>query len=141
MATLQGAVDELIAVVAAVSGINYAPDDPTEQIPVDPAAVVYATNGYLSGNRASAEDKSLHDIQIAVLMPLVDMALCMKVMLPLYELVVSALITHLNGSTSNHYDTWSSLTYTLGPIDWPQGQLMFGYVFTLGEVKIINEVS
>lgn len=140
MATLQGAIDELIAVMATVSGVNAAPSDPTEQVSIWPAAMVYGSDGYLADIRASAEDKSLHSVQIAVIMPLNDMAICTQIMVPLYEPIASALITHLNGRTSSHYQTWAGWSYTLGPIDWPSGQLMYGYVFTINEVKIINDI-
>lgn len=140
MPTLQGAIGEFVDVIGAVSGIKAAPDDPAEQVTLWPAAMTYATNGNVSENRASIEDKSLHDVTIAVIMPLQDMRQATKTMLPLYEPIVAALITHLNGRTSTNYQTWASLEYTLGPIDWPQGQLMFGYIFTLRGVKIINDI-
>lgn len=140
MATLQGAISELVNVIADVSGINYVPDEPSEQISAWPAAMIYATDGLVSGMRASTENKSLHNVAIAIIMPLQDMRLATEIMLPFYELVTDALITHLNGRTSAHYSTWSELNYTLGPIEWPSGQLMYGYIFTIGGLKIINEV-
>lgn len=140
MATLQGAIAELVDVIAAVDGINHAPDEPSEQINNWPAAMTYATNGFVSGNRASAENKSLHDVTIAVLMPLNDMRQATKTMLPLYEKITDALISHLNGRTSANYSTWGSLDYTMGPIEWPQSLEMYGYIFTIRELKIINEI-
>jgi len=141
MATLQGAIAELIDAIGAVPGVQFAPDEPIEQIVGWPVAMAYMTDGLLSGNRASQENKSLHNVQIAVLMPLNDLRQCMLTMLPLMEPIVNALITHLNGRTSNNYSTWGNLTWILGPIEWPQGQDMFGYVFTIEGMKIINEIS
>lgn len=138
--TLQGAIHELVAVVGDIPGIHHVPKEPSEQITSFPAAMTYATNGYVSGNRASMENKTLHDVTIAVLMPLNDMRQATITMLPLYEAVTDALIGHLNGRTSQHYSTWGSLEYTLGPIEWPQGQLMYGYLFTLREMKIMREI-
>jgi hypothetical protein len=102
--------------------------------------MTYATDGVLSGNRASAENKTLHTVTVAVIMPLNDMRQATKTMLPLYEPISNALIAHLNGRTSANYSTWGALEYTLGPIEWPQGQIMYGYIFTLREMKIINEL-
>jgi len=141
MATLQGAIAELIDVIGAVSGVQFAPDEPIEQVVGWPVAMAYMTDGLLSGNRASQENKSLHTVQIAVIMPLNDLRQCMLTMLPLMEPIVDALISHLNGRTSNHYSTWGGLSWTLGPIEWPQGQDMFGYVFAVEGMKIINEIS
>ena len=137
MATLQGAITEIITQVGTVAGIKHAPTDPQEQVTAWPAAFAYTTDGALSPNRASIEDKSLHNISIAVLMPLTDLRQCMLVMLPLYELIMDVLITHLNDRASSHYAAWGGIRYTLGPVDWG-GNLMFGYVFTIENVKIRN---
>ena len=141
MATIEGAINELIDELAQIQGIYNAPPTPLEQVTAWPVAMVYNSSGQLSENRASFEDKSLHDVEIVVLMPLNNLNLAVRTMLPLYELVVKKLIQHLNGRTSNNYETWQTLNYTLGPIDWPQGQLMYGYLFTIGGMKIINDVS
>ena len=141
MATLQGAISEIVDVIAAVDSVNHVPDEPTEQVTIWPAAMVYATDGLVSPNRASVENKTLHSITVAVIMPLNDMRQATKIMLPLYEPIANALIGHLNGRTSQNYSTWGGLEYTLGPIEWPQGQVMYGYIFTLREVKIINDIT
>lgn len=136
MATLQGAIQELIAQIATVSGINDAPNEPREQAQSWPAAFPYATDGRLSRIRASTEDKSLHTVNIAVIMPRKG-GQEWQVMLPLYEPIVAALLNHLNGRTSSHYSTWGELSHTLSPIQWG-GMEMFGYIFTISELKIIN---
>lgn len=140
MPTLQGAIAEIVDTIATVNGINHTPDEPEQQITLWPAAMTFVTEGSLSDNRASVEDKSLHNIAIAVLMPLNDMRQCMLTMLPLYEPIVAALIGHLNGRTSSHYQSWLGLNYTLGPIDWPQGDQMFGYLFQITGLKIMNDI-
>lgn len=141
MATLAGATAELVSVISGVSGVKYAPSEPSEQIKSWPVAMTYTTDGRVSELRASIENKSLHTINIAVLMPLNDLRQAVLTMLPLYEPITDALINHLNGRTSTQYATWRNLAYTLGPVEWPTGDVMYGYVFTLQEVKIQNDLS
>jgi hypothetical protein len=140
MATLQGAIAELVDVIAAVDGIIHAPDEPSEQIATWPAAMTYATDG-TAINEPPDVAKDLHNIQIVVIMPLVDYRQVMKTLLPLYEPIRNDLIAHRNGRTSAHYATFGTIAYTLGPIEWTQGQEMFGYVFTIQNLKIINGVT
>ena len=139
MATLQGAIAELIAVVGAVEGINYYPDEPGEAIPLWPAAMVYATNG---GAGAGGNDiqTDLHNIELAVIMPAVDMRQQAKTILPLYETITAALWNHRNGQTSSHYSTFTDITYTLGPLEWPSGESWYGFVFTITGLKIQNNI-
>lgn len=140
MATLQGAIVELINVVEAVSGINYAPDEPSEQITVWPAAFAYATEG-VSINEPPDLAKDLHNIQIAVVVPLNDYRQATLTLLPLYEPIRNALIAHRNGRTSSHYITFGNITYSMGPIDWPQGDTMYAFIFNIQGVKIFNEIT
>ena len=139
MATLQGAIIELINVIEALDDINYAPDEPNESVTVWPAAFAYATDG-ININEPPDISKDLHTVQIAVLMPLNDYRQATKVMLPLYESITGAINNHRNDRTSAHYATFGGIRYTLGPIDWPQGELMYGYIFTIENLKIINEL-
>ena len=139
MATLQGAIAELVAVVGAVDGVNYYPDEPGEQIPLWPAAMVYMTDGVTgaSGNDLKTDK---HNIQIAVIMPAIDMRQQAKTMLPLFEPITAALWAHRNSYTSAHYDTFIGIAHSLGPMEWPSGELWYGYVFTLQELKIQNNI-
>ena len=139
MTNLQGAISELVAVIGAVNGVHHAPDEPGEQVSAWPAAMTYATDG-ISRNEPPDTVKSLHSVQVAVIMPLNDMRQATRAMLPLYETITAALYTHRNGRTSAHYDTFGEISYTLGPIDWPQGQVMYGYVFTIPAIKIRNTI-
>lgn len=140
MATLQGAIQELIGVINALSGIKYAPDEPNESVTAWPAAFAYATDG-VAWNEPPPVAKDLHNIQIAVVMPFNDYRQATRTMLPLYESIRNAIISHRNGRTSSHYNTFGAIRYTLGPVEWAQGELMYGYVFTLEDVKIINTVT
>lgn len=139
MATLQGAIDEFITVMDAVSGIQYVPPDPTEQVPVWPAAVVYLADG-VSRNQPQGVMTQLHNVTIAFVMPLVDLAQCTRTMLSYAQSIPEALFDHRNGRTSAHYATFGDISHTLGPIEWPQGQEFFGYLFRIEGVKVQNEI-
>jgi len=91
-------------------------------------------------NRPADVATDLHSLQIAVLMPLNDIAQAVNTMLPLYEPIIAAIFNHRNGRTSAHYQTFGDIVYTLGPIDWAGGTLMYGYVFTIQEVKLQNVI-
>ena len=138
--TLQGAIHELVAELRGIANINYAPDTPTENAPQYPAAMAYATDG-LSINEPANVAKDLHNISIAVFMPMTDYAIVIGIMLPLYEPIRNAFIAHRNSRTSQHYSTFGNITYTLGQIDWGGGQLMYGYVFTIENLKIMNTIN
>ena len=138
MATLDGAITELIGVISGVSGIQVAPTSPAEQVTAYPAAFAYATSGR-SRNAPAGSTTDLHAVQIAVLMPLNDMGQATQTMLPLYEPMIAALINYRDNRTSSNFQTFGDITYTLGPIDWG-GVVMYGYVLTLEEVKIQNVI-
>lgn len=140
MATLIGAIGELITEIGGVDGINYAPTDPTRSAPpVWPVAMAYGSTGR-QGDRGQTQDKSLHDVRLAVLMPVIDYRQEIQTLTPLYEPIIKALLQHLNGRTSSHYDTFVDITYTFGPVDWA-GQAMFGFIFTITGLKILNDIS
>ena len=141
MATIQGAIDEIISDLAAIDGINLAPSDPVETVPIFPAAIVYTTDGTVSTTKASLWDHSLHNVAIAVIMPLNDYAYCMQTMLALYEPIIAAILTRQQVTKSSHFSTFGNIDYTLGVIDWPQGQEMFGYIFVIREMKIQNAIT
>lgn len=141
MATLQGAIDELIAVVDAVTGINYAPGDPPGQINASVAAVVYGSRGANKGGPGSTMMTDLHDVTIAVVMPFTSFEHCNQVMLPFCELITEALRDHLRGRTSAHYSTFGDIRYVYGPIEWPAGIIMLGYLFTIENLKIQNTIT
>ena len=136
MATLQGALDELITVIDAVSGVNWAPADPPGNVPVGPTAVVYASTGRLFTDTPETY-RGLHNVEIALIMPEGTLPQQVQAMLPLLEPVVAAIITHRNGQTSSHYSTFSDINYVFGPINWG-GQLHTGFIFTIQDLKIRN---
>lgn len=142
MATLQGALDELVTVLDAVTGVNYVPPDPPNSIPTGPTAVPYASGGSF-GSETFGTYKGMHNPVIALVLPQgVSLSIANQVMLPLLEPTIDALYGHRNGVTSSHYSTFTEINYTYGPIEWPpDGRLLVGFLFTIRGLKIINTVS
>jgi hypothetical protein len=137
VATLQGALDELIGVMRDVSGVTHAPDDPGLQVVEYPAAMVYVSEGTLK-NQPQNVRTDLHTVQIAVIMPTSELEYTNQTMLALLEPIAGALFSHHNGRTSLHYQTFGEIQYTYGPIEWPSGVQYFGYIFTINGLKIQN---
>lgn len=138
--TLQGAIGEFIEVCLSVTGIRRAPRDPEEQINIWPVAMAYAATGNFATEPAG-EFTGLHDVQIAVLMPLQSLRLCTQIILPFVESVPEALYEHRNQRLSQHYETFADIDYTLGPIEWVPELYMYGIVFTIRGLKILNTVA
>ena len=139
MATLQGAIDELIVVVDAVAGVNWAPSDPPPTVPIGPAAIVYASSGFYGGE-AYGTYEGKHNIEIPLLLPEGSQEQQVQALLPLLELIIDALYGHRKGSTSSHYETFVRIDYTFGPVTW-DAQRMTGFVFTIIGLKITNTVT
>jgi hypothetical protein len=138
--TLYGALAELVTVVDAVAGVDWAPEQPPEQIGRGPAAVVYASNGQWGkedGMAAWGVNKGLHAPQIALIMPQGDQAMQSEVLLPMAEPIAQALETHRNGKTSSHYSTFLYITYFFGGVNW-NGLTSAGIIFTIHGLKIEN---
>lgn len=138
MATLAGAIAEFVDVIAAVSGIRFSPDTPTESLPVGPAAFVFTANGQSIGAPADSVT-TLHDITVAILSPIGSLPATVDLLLPLYEPIEAALYSHRNGRTSAHYQTFAGVDYTFGPVDW-NGIAAIGFLVTVRGVKIQNSI-
>lgn len=140
MATLQGAIDEFIAVMRQTTGPRFVPDDPPPDIPAYPAAIAYGSDGEYTDVPAGRYT-GLHNVIVALVMPLnAGIQVCTQTMLPYAETVPHALYEHRNGRTSSHYETFEFISYSLGPLEWPRGQEQYGFLFTIHGVKIHNEV-
>ena len=139
MATLQGFIDEVIAEVANVNGIRQAPNDPPEKISAWPIAVVYSTSG-VAKNAPAQTMTTLDDVTIAVLVPLVDMARKVALLLPFRESVPMAINSKLMSTGYTNAQTFGDITHTFGPVDWA-GMECFGWLFTIKSVKIQTVIT
>lgn len=135
MATLQGAIDEIIDELADVEGIQRAPDDPEQQIVVWPVAMAYASES-VSVLDASNTKKDLHDITIAVLMPLVSLPHAVQITLPMFDRITEVLWDHLQGQTSAHYSQFRDISGSFGPIEWGNNEVYFGWLIKVNQLKI-----
>lgn len=105
------------------------------------------TNQFVSNYSAHAVLTNLNDVTIAVVAPLGDLAKVTKFMTPLLESVPHEVYkrfyheseSNVNSDHVQHIGT--EIQGTMGPIEWPQGQEMFGILFTLLGVKVQNKIS
>lgn len=134
MASLEGFVDELIAVVRQASGIRYAPDDPPTQIATDPAAVVWLTSG--RNIMAPAGVITYHyTVRVGLLTSMQNIATANQRILPRVEPVIEAIWGRLAASGFANCQNIGQITFTYGPVEWG-GVWQFGAVIDLEEVKI-----
>lgn len=139
-ATIEGTIAELMGVLRDINGIQYAPDEPNEQVTAWPAAFGYPVAGRLADGYPSGMYTVKHTVEIALMMPENDYRLMTKIIVPLIDPVYNALVSYNNDQTSSHFNTFATISYTLGGIPWTQGQDMYGVVFTLEDVKIMNNL-
>ena len=135
--TLDGFIDECIAVIRDVSGIETVPDNPVGQVGASPFSTVYTTAGR---DRGGPGDKrtSLDDVTIAVMVHQSAMRRWIDTLLPMRESVPQALYDRLNGVEGfTHSQNFNEINVFFGPIDWGEVQ-MFGWLFTIEQVHRIN---
>lgn len=137
-ANLQDAIDEILATIRAVPGIQDA-DTPSEQIPEDPAAMAYSSGGTLGESYPAGMNKSLHDIVLLILTNYSEMSQSIEAMQALYEPVTDALLLAIINGPPDSYDTWSNISYLLGETTWA-GEKKYGYTFVLEGVKITRVI-
>jgi hypothetical protein len=136
MATLEGFIDELIAVVRSASGIKYAPDDPPASIANDPAAIVWLTDG-----RSVIGPPELatyhHGVRVGLITSLQDTKIANQRILPKIETVIEAIWNKLRSSSDgfDHCQNIEQITFTYGPIQWAD-IWYFGALIDLEDVKI-----
>jgi hypothetical protein len=138
LATLEGFLDELIAVVRDVSGIAFVPDDPPARLASHPAGVVW-----LTGGRSVIGPPGLatyhHDVRIGLMTAIENTAVANQRILPQIEPVIEAIWTGLTTSAFVNCQNIEGITYTYGPIQWAD-IWYFGAIIDLEEVKIQREL-
>lgn len=136
MASLEGFLDELIAVVGSASGIRYAPQDPPSSIASDPAAVVWLASGECVIGPPELATYH-HDVRISLMTSMQNIAIANQRILPRIETVIEAVWDKLR-SSADGFDNCQNIeriTFTYGPIQW--GDVWyFGALIDLEEVKI-----
>lgn len=142
---LQGFIDEVLQVLRGLFDYAYTPDNPSINPGTFPYVTVYMANGTSKGEPAGLISKDLTDVVIVIVVPLEDYAKAVNFLLPYREQIPIALYKWFyvddDGGSAHAQHIGTEINFTMGPIEWPQGQQMFGYLITLSDVKIENEVS
>lgn len=138
MASLEGFLDELIAVVRGVSGIAFVPDDPPARLANHPAGVVWLTGGR-SVIGPPGVSTYHHDVRLGLMTAIENTAVANQRILPQLEPVIEAIWARLAGSAFTNCQNIGEITYTYGPIQWAD-VWYFGAIIDLAEVKIQRDL-
>ena len=138
MASLEGFLDELIAVVRQASGIRYAPDDPPSQIAASPAAVVWLASGR-NIMAPPGVSTSHYGVRVALLTSMDNIATANQVILPRIETVVEAIWRGLTAGRLSNCQNIGQILLSYGPVEWG-GVWLFGATIDLEDVKIQRTV-
>lgn len=134
MASLQGFIDEVIAVARTVSGITYVPDEPQLTPGKLPVTMVYAANG--QGVMSPVGSMTyLHNVQLSFVGSFDELPRTNEFILKHLEPIVEAIYAKLaSGGFANAVGI-GNVTYEIGPQDWG-GLNVYGLFFTFNDVKI-----
>ena len=141
--SVRTALDAIITVVSAVSGIRQTPTNPTETANVYPFAVCYVMDGQLA-NGAMGTRKHLVNIAIELLTARKDLARDMALISPYIDSISSALLAEVSDSGDRFSATISAfegINYELLPEVNYAGVQMIGYRFTMTNVKILENTA
>lgn len=141
--SVRTALDAIIAVVSAVSGIRQTPTNPTETANVYPFAVAYVMDGKLV-NGAMGTRKHLVNIATELLTARKDLARDMALITPYVDSIPSAFIAEVSDSGARSGGTISAIgdiSYELLPEVNYAGVQMIGYRFTMTNVKILENTA
>ncbi len=140
-ANIRGFIAECVEVIRGLPGLTYVPDNPPLHAVVWPMVTVYASDGITTDQPAGLVMTGIDNVTIAVVLPLDNLERTIDFLLPYREQIPKALFTEFTkNNASSHAQKIGIISYTLGPIEWPQGIEMFGFLFTVNDVKIQNEM-
>ena len=138
--SVRTALDAVVSVVSAVSGIRQAPVNPTETANVYPFVMCYVINGRLV-NGAMGTRKHLVNIAVELLTARKDLARDMALISPYIDSISSAIIAEVSDSGDRFTGTISAIEgidYELLQNFNYAGVEMIGYRFTMNNVKILE---
>jgi hypothetical protein len=141
--SVRTALNAIVSVVSAVSGIRQTPTNPTETANVYPFAVAYVMDGQLV-NGAMGTRKHLVNIAIELLTARKDLARDLALITPYVDSVPSAFIAQVSDSGGRFGGTISAIgdiSYELLPEVNYAGVQMIGYRFTMTNVKILENTA
>ena len=133
--SIDDACKEIQNIVSAVSGIEFAPDYPPDQVNRFPAAIVFAGSGTVTKEGAGAI-RGLHQITLELHYQAKNRARAVAALNPLARLIYRALMDDDNFSLNSTVDTINSIDYEFGPLGYDSTDTI-GYTFSI-DVKIIE---
>jgi hypothetical protein len=137
--TITSALTAIAAVVAGVSGIKRAPDNPMENINEYPFALIYVMDGAINIGPIGTK-KSLINIAIDLLTVRRDISLDMAILTPYLDSLALALVSELStggDQFTNTISTFGVLRLEFLPIYPYAGAEMIGYRFVMEDVKLL----
>lgn len=140
---LKGFVDEILEVLRGLPGENFVPDNPTLNPGSWPYGTVWHNRGTTKAHPAGLIQTDLNDVTIAWMVPLDDLGKAIDYMLPFRERLPMELIKFfVRDQGSQHVQhPWIEIECELGPIDYPGGEQMYGFLILLRDAKIQNEIT
>lgn len=137
---IQGFIAECVQEIRGLPDLRYVPDNPPLQVPVWPMVTVFASDGVSVDQPAGLCMTSLDNVTIAVILPIDNLERVIDFLLPYREQIPMTLFRFFTkNNSSNHAQKIGQISYTMGPIEWG-GVDMFGFLFTIADVKISNEI-
>ncbi len=137
---LQGFINECLTLLRTMDEFNYVPDNPPVQIAQWPMAIVYSSDGVSTDQPAGLCMTDLDSVTIGILLPAADYENAIDFLLPYREQIPMMFFNYFTKTnSSSHAQKIGQISYTLSPIEWG-GIDCFGYLFTIHDVKIQNEV-
>lgn len=139
---LQGFIAECVTQIRTLADLRYVPDNPPLQVSVWPMVTVFASDGEFIDQPAGLLMTGLNNVTIAVILPTGnDLEKVIDFLLPYCEQIPMTLFKYFTkNNSSSHAQKIGAISYTIGPIEWG-GIDMFGFLFTIQDVKIQNEVT
>jgi hypothetical protein len=131
--TLTDAIEQVQAIVGAISGIKRAPHYPPDKMSEFPFAIAFPASGTFTAD-AGGVKRGLHRITLEIHTQRKNLARDVAAVIDYGESVSSALLNNLR--LNNTVDTINQIAYEFGPLGYDT-VVTLGYTFTI-DVKIIN---
>lgn len=133
MATLQDAIDQIQAVVGAVSGIRKAPDEPPDQLNEFPFAVCMAASGSFRVGPPEIM-QGVHTLVLEVHVARRDLTRDIQRLMPFAKSVPAAILAAYAAGTLTAVQVIGGIRYELGALGWG-GFETLGLRFWIEDVK------
>lgn len=133
MNSLQDIIDEIQDVVADVSGIRRAPDNPPEAMAVYPFATCFPREGYWTMT-PSGMIQGVHTLWLEVHVARKDLPRDTETAIALSKSIPEAIWSAYRNQSFTHLKVMQRISYTFGVLDW-LGTDTVGFRFMLEGIK------